>query len=123
MNQGLSNTHPDFVNVSWEAKPPTAENHSSTRPEEDDSSLPVGKRSEKGNQEVGTNRKVPSSCLGVFTLWHIQSRVGQCRHVAPGRLSAAVVKFSGPEAVQGGRGSWVGAVALLPCELAPLESP
>lgn len=76
MNQGLSYTYPDFVNVSWEAKPPTAENHCSTRPEEDDSSLPVAKRSEKGNQEVGKNRKVPSSCLGAFTLLHIPEKGG-----------------------------------------------
>ena len=102
MNQGLSNTYPDLVNVSWEAKPPTAENHCSTRPEEEASSLLVGKRSEKGNQEVGTNRKVPSSCLGVFILSHIQSRVGQCPHVAPSRLSEAVVKFQWPGGSPGG---------------------
>ena len=76
MNQGLSNTYPDFVNVSWEAKSPTAENHCSTRPGEDDSSLPVGKRSEKGSQEVGKHRKVPSSCLGVFTLSHVPEQGG-----------------------------------------------
>ena len=72
---------------------------------------------------MGKNRKVPSSCLGAFTLLHIPEQGGSVSTRGSQQTLGSSSEVSVAQSGQGGHRGWVRAAALLPCESAPLDSP